>query len=286
MPQLKRPNIVVFVSHDTGRHISPYGIPTVKTPHAERLAAEGVMFENAFCASPGCCPSRAALFSGRAPHSVGMYGQAGALSNAFRFASDATHAARYFKDLGYETLLLGLAHEIAGALSPGHYFDGIGFDILKPSQGVKAGTLDTELPAILDLRLEPDKPFYLQIGTKETHTPYLFDGVEPFDELGVTIPESAVLGDGAGTREEFSLIQGAVNRLDEGLGHMLNFLDERGLSDNTLLVFTADHGLPLPREKTTLYDRGIGVLLMMRYPGVFAPDQRCKGLVSHIDVLP
>ena len=286
MPEAQRPNIVVFVSHDTGRHISPYGISTVRTPNAERLAAEGVLFENAFCTSPGCCPSRAGLFSGRSPHAVGMCGQAGALSNAFRFAPDATHAARHFKNQGYETLLLGLAHEVAGALCPVHYFDGIGFDILKPSQGVRAGALDTELPAILDRRRETDKPFYLQIGTKETHTPYLTDGIAPFDALGVTLPESAVLGDGEGTRAEFAAIQGAVNRLDEGLGHVLDVLDERGLSENTLLVFTTDHGLPLPREKTTLYDRGIGVLLMMRYPGVFTPGQRFDGLVSNIDVLP
>jgi len=61
---------------------------------------------------------------------------------------------------------------------------------------------------------------------------------------------------------------------------------ERGLADNTILVFTTDHGLPMPREKTTLYDRGIGVYLMMRYPGVFPAGLRSDALVSNIDVLP
>ncbi len=285
MSEAQRPNIVVFVSHDTGRHISPYGIPTVKTPNAERLAGEGVLFENSFCTSPGCCPSRAGLFSGRAPHSVGMYGQTGAWAG-FRFAPDATHAARHFKNLGYETILLGLAHEIAGANCPDTYYDGIGFDILEPSGGVRAGSLDTKVPEMLDRRTEPDKPFFLQIGTKETHTPYLVDGIEPYDEQGVTIPESAALCDGEGTRDEFAAIQGSVNRLDEGLGYVLDILDERGLTDNTVFVFTADHGLPMPREKTTLYDRGIGVFLMMRYPGVLEPGQSFGGLVSNIDVLP
>ncbi len=286
MSKAQRPNIVVFVSHDTGRHISPYGISTVKTPNAERLAGEGVLFENSFCTSPGCCPSRAGLFSGRSPHSAGMYGQAGALSDAFRFDPDVTHAAQHFKNLGYETMLLGLAHEVAGSLCPGSYFDGIGFDILEPSQGVRAGSLDTKVPAILDKRTEMDKPFYLQIGTKETHTPYLTDGIEPFDELGVTIPEFSIFGDSKAVREEYAAIQGEVNRLDEGLGHVLDLLDERGLADNTIMVFTTDHGLDLTREKTTLYDRGIGVFLIMRFPGAFEPGQSFDGLVSNIDVLP
>ncbi|MCA1810055.1 MAG: sulfatase-like hydrolase/transferase [Lentisphaerae bacterium] len=65
MSAKKQPNIIVMVSHDTGRHISPYGIKTVRTPNAERLAAEGVMFTNSFCTSPGCCPSRAGLFRRR-----------------------------------------------------------------------------------------------------------------------------------------------------------------------------------------------------------------------------
>lgn len=286
MNKERRPNIVIFVSHDTGKHISPYGISTVNTPNAERLAAEGVLFERAFCTSPGCCPSRAALFSGRSPHSVGVYGQVGALSDAFRLDANASHAALHFKNLGYETLLLGLAHEVAGALCPGSYFDGIGFDILEPSQGVRAGSLDTRVPAILDRRTQTDKPFYLQIGTRETHTPFLTDGIEPYDERGVAIPELSLLRDGEGTRAHLAALQGSINRLDEGLGYVLDLLDERGLTDNTILIFTTDHGLPLPRAKTTLYDRGIDILLMMRFPGVFEAGQRFDGLVSNIDILP
>ncbi len=278
------PNIVVLVSHDTGRHISPYGVSTVHTPQAERLAREGVVFTNAFCTSPGCCPSRAGLFSGRSPHAVGMLGQTGAWAG-FRFAPDATHAAQHFHHLGYETMLLGLAHEIAGAGCPDSFFDGIGFDVLDGNR-LFARDLRNRMDDILDARQQPDQPFYLQIGTQETHTGYLRDGVQPYDELGVMIPDSPALTDGPGAREQFAALQGSVNRLDEGLGHVLDTLEARGLRDNTLLVYTTDHGLPMPREKTTLYDRGIGVFLMMRYPGVFAAGRRCDTLISNIDVLP
>ncbi|MFN2351872.1 MAG: sulfatase [Kiritimatiellia bacterium] len=287
MSAKKQPNIIVMVSHDTGRHISPYGIKTVRTPNAERLAAEGVMFTNSFCTSPGCCPSRAGLFSGRSPHAVGMLGQTGAWAG-FRFSDQVTHAATHLKNLGYETMLLGGAHEVAGAGCDETYFDGIGFDLLhRGKEYGRAGQLNRNLADILDARTQPDKPFYLQIGTHETHTPYVHDGVEPFDKDGVTIPESPMLSrDGPGTHRQFAELQGAVNRLDEGLGHVLRTLEERGLTDNTLLVFTTDHGLPMPREKTTLYDRGIGVFLMMRFPGVFNVGGRYDQLVSNVDVLP
>lgn len=282
---LRQPNVIIFVSHDTGRHISPYGIDTVRTPNAERLAKEGVLFENSFCASPGCCPARSALFSGRSPHAVGMLGQTGAWAG-FRFSQNATHAANYFKQLGYETMLLGVAHEIIGAGCPESHFEGIEFDAIDRTPPVTARQLETRMNALLDARRSPDQPFYLQIGTRETHTGYLADGVEPFDELGVTIPESPTLRDGPGTRAQFAALQGSVNRLDEGLGQILRVLDERGLTDNTLLVFTTDHGLPMPREKTTLYDRGIGVLLIMRYPGHYPAGKRRKDLICHMDVLP
>jgi len=217
-----------------------------------------------------------------------MLGQAGGWAG-FRFSDEATHAATHFKKLGYETMLLGLAHEVAGSACPDSYFDKIGFDILWHDRKYfsrHARELKEKMPAILDVRKDIHKPFYLQIGIQETHTPYLCDGVEPFEEFGVTIPESPALCDGLGTRRQFAELQGAVNRLDEGLGHVMKCLEERGLSENTILVFTADHGLPMPREKTTLYDRGIGVFLMIRYPGIFPKGARYDHLVSNIDILP
>ncbi len=281
----KQPNIVIMVSHDTGRHISPYGVDTVYTPNAEKLAGTGILFNNSFCTAPGCCPSRAGLFSGRAPHSVGMLGQAGSWAG-FRFSSQATHAAKHFKHLGFETMLLGLAHEIAGAGCPDSFFDGVGFDELRRNDQLCAGTLHEKVTDILDSRKDKEKPFYLQIGTYETHTPYLRDGIKPYSEKGIAIPDSPALSRGDGTRQQFSDLQGSVNRLDEGLGHVMRVLEEQNLSDNTILVFTSDHGLPMPREKTTLYDRGIGVFLIMRFPEMERCGIRSDALISNIDVLP
>lgn len=281
----EHPNIVIMVSHDTGRHISPYGIETVCTPNAEKLAREGILFRNSFCTSPGCCPSRAGLFSGRSPHATGMLGQAGAWAG-FRFSDQVTHASKHFKNLGFETMLLGLAHEIAGAGCPDTFFDNVGFDEVRRDDGLCSSTLYEKMTDILDSRNDKTKPFYLQIGTYETHTPYLRDGVEPYSEKGVQIPDSPVLHDGPGTYRQFAELQGSVNRLDKGLGHVMQVLEDQGVADNTILVFTSDHGLPMPREKTTLYDRGIGVFLIMRLPDIQRSGISCDELISNIDVLP
>lgn len=286
MSTVKRPNVVVFVTHDTGRHISPYGIDTLDMPNAERLAEESVLFTNSFCTAPGCCPSRAGLFSGRSPHASGMLGQTGSWAG-FRFSDKVTHASKHFKNMGYETMLLGLAHEIAGARCPDSFFDGVGFDEVRRNDNLRSSTVYEKMTSILDDRKEKDKPFYLQIGVFETHTKYLSDGIKPYTEKGVTIPDVPFLSqEGEGTRQQFADLQGNVNRMDQGLGYAMQVLEEKGMADNTILVFTTDHGLPMPREKTTLYDRGIGVFLMMRFPGVFQKNIRSDTLVSNIDVLP
>ncbi|MFN2350665.1 MAG: sulfatase/phosphatase domain-containing protein [Kiritimatiellia bacterium] len=149
--------------------------------------------------------------------------------------------------LDYKTMLLGAAFEIAGPDCPDAHYEGIGFDI-RGAAGrlLLAKELPAELPAILDGRRELRQPFYLQIAISETH----------------------------------------VDRLDEGLGHVMNILDQRAMTDNTVLVFTTDRGMPSAEAEPTLYDRDIGVALIMRYPGCFAPAQRFPDLVSHIDVLP
>lgn len=251
----QRPNIVVLVSSETGRHIRPYGITTVNTPNAERLAGEGVLFENAFCASPLGSAACAGLFSGRYPHAVGLLGPTSAWAG-FSFSPEATHAAKAFKAIGYETLLLGEALELVGVGSPDAPDAGIGFDLRGPAdRRLLAKDLQTEMPALLDGRQDSQKPFYLQIGIQETH------------KSVVDLPS-------------------AVNRLDAGLGHVLNILDQRGLTDDTLLVFTADRGMLTDRDPMTLYDPDIGVSLIMRYPERFAPSRRSQALVSHVDVLP
>jgi arylsulfatase A-like enzyme len=275
MDSAKPPNVIVFISHDTGRFIGPYGIETVHTPNADRLAQEGVIFDNYFCTAPQCSPSRAATFTGRYPHANGVMG----LTHG-RFAWDLsrseTHAAQHFKGLGYETAAIGIAHEMRTN-------EGRGFDTMV--REVLASKVPGEMDAWLSKRQAPDRPFYLQIGTIETHRGYLRDGVEPDDSLGVTVLPH--LKETEASRADFAALQGSVRRWDEALGAILRILDERGLAENTLLVVTTDHGVAVPRSKVSLYDPGLGIMLLMRWPaGGFAGGKRYDQLLSNVDLLP
>lgn len=104
-----RPHILQIICHDLGRHLGCYGIASVHTPTLDALATEGVRFARSFCTSPGCSPSRAALATGRYPHSNGVMGLAHA-HFGWQLAPDERHLARLLADHGYHTVLFGLQH--------------------------------------------------------------------------------------------------------------------------------------------------------------------------------
>ncbi len=269
----KRPNIIVLVSHDTGRHVSPYGIATVDTPNFERLAAGSLRFVHAHSCAPQCSPARAALFSGQYPHQVGVMGNIGR-EHGWTFPRDQRHAGRIFGELGYQSWLLGLQHESYEPETLGFDRVDLGFSILDA-----AAHLDRHLDG-----RDPDRPFYCQLGCHETHRPWDFDGTEPDDRLGVTVPP--YLNDGPATRADLARFQGSVKRLDTGLGRILDLLDRRGLARDTLLIVTTDHGIAVPHAKATLLDTGTGVFLFMRWPRAGWRTGDTDALVSHVDVLP
>src|SRR4051812_34267929 len=139
-----RPNIVYLHSHDTGRHIQPYG-HQVPTPNLQRLADEGLLFRQAFSAAPVCSPSRAALLTGEYSHSNGMLGLA---HRGFRLADYDHHLVHTLRDAGYTSRLVGEQHIAADPRA-------IGYDEI-------AATIEPLPPA----------PFFLDVGFTDTHRPF------------------------------------------------------------------------------------------------------------------
>ncbi len=269
MPQTP-PNILYLHSHDTGRYVQPYGHP-VPTPNIQHLADQGILFRKAFCGTPTCSTSRACLLTGQYGHNNGMLGLAhrGWSLNDYR-----QHIVHTLREAGYTSVLIGEQHI---AKEP----EIIGFDRV-----VKIETTHVESVAPVARRIlgEPlPQPFFLSVGFFETHRDWL-DPPSLRDALYSLPP--ANLPDTPETRRDMASYKASARSLDQGVGTVLDTLQTHGLADNTLVIFTTDHGLAFPGAKATLFDRGLGVMLIVRGPGGFTGGRVNDALVSHLDVYP
>ncbi len=267
-----RPNILYLHSHDTGRHIQPYG-HAVHTPNLQLLADEGVLFRQCFCAGPTCSPSRAGLLTGQAPHSAGMIGLA---HRGFRLNDYSRHLIHTLRPAGYYTALAGVQH-VAGTEET------IGYDAILGAGDRRERYRRTEHDAADFLRKPPARPFFLSVGFEETHRAYPEPG--PEDEPEFCQPP-APLPDEPETRYDMAAFRTSARTLDRRMGVVLDALRESGLADDTLVVCTTDHGMAFPRLKCNLQDSGIGVMLIMRGPGGFEGGRVIDSLVSHVDLFP
>ena len=255
-----RPNVLLYICHDAGDCVSPYGYPTFDTPNFERLAADGVRFANSFCTFPVCSPSRAAIVTGRYPHQNGVDGLVGR-QRGFAFHEGETHAARHFAGAGYESVLCGQIHESDDCTT-------LGFERFLCGPGTEyndGGDLLTFGQGIADWLASRDasRPFYLQIGSSDVHRDWA-KRAEPDDRLGVWQPP--YLHGTEEVRREVCEFQGAIKRLDQGLGYILGAIDDSGVAENTIVVVTTDHGADFLMAKSTLRDPGLRTYLFMRPP--------------------
>ena len=269
MPKAQ-PNILYLHSHDTGRYVQPYGHP-VPTPNIQRLADQGVLFRRAFCAAPTCSASRACLLTGQYGHNNGMLGLA---HRGWSLNDYHHHLVHPLHDAGYYSVLIGEQHI---AKRP----DIIGFDRVVKIETTRVATVAPV--AIEILAGPPPEPFFMSVGFFETHRDFL-DPPSLRDALYSLPPPN--LPDTPDTRRDMAAYKASARSLDQGVGAVLEALDLHGLADDTLIIFTTDHGLAFPGAKATLFDRGLGVMLIMRGPGGFAGGKVHDALVSHIDVYP
>ena len=263
------PNILYIHSHDTGRHVQPYGY-WVRTPHLQMLAEQGVLFRKAFCASPTCSGSRASLLTGQFCHNNGMLGLA---HRGWKLNDYGEHLIHPLREAGYRSILIGEQHI---SKDPGV----IGYDEVVPVDNNHATQV---APAANAMLRDTSEPFFMSVGFFETHREF---------ELPASVRDSLYaqpapnLPDLEATREDVAAFKASARSLDEGIGSVLNELHRAGLEDNTLIVCTTDHGLAFPRQKATLYDRGTGVLTIVRGPGGFTGGKVFDAMVSHLDIYP
>ncbi len=276
----KRPNVLIITCHDIGRHLGCYGVRTVQTPNLDRLAAEGVRFERCFASAPTCSPSRASIFTGRYAHSTGVLGLCHG-DFAWDMDRGETHLAAHLAAAGYRTELVGVMHET-------HEPEGWGYERVLAFDDVYRPDCDEiarEAAERLGAAARADAPWFLHVGFFEPHSPFDFGGAGPDDSRGVSVPPWLV--DEPSARREFACYQGAIRKVDAAIGRLLEALRASGTDGDTIVLFTADHGIPFPRAKASLYDPGLAVALLVRWPRAgWTGGKPVDALVGNIDITP
>ncbi|MGE2733442.1 sulfatase family protein [Mycolicibacterium vaccae] len=272
MSDRQRDNVLLVHWHDLGRHLGAYGHADVSSPRMDRLAAEGILFTDAHATAPLCSPSRGSLFTGRYPQSNGLIGLA---HHGWEYRPGVRTLPTLLSDNGWYTALFGMQHETS-------YPARLGFDEYDVSNSYCEYVVERATSWLTDA---PDRPFLLTAGFFETHRPYPHDRYAPADPHTVTLPD--YLPDTADVRQDLADFYGSISVADAAVGRLLDTLASTGLDRNTWVVFVTDHGPALPRAKSTLYDAGTGIAVLIRPPRRSQIVPRTYDeLFSGVDLLP
>jgi len=275
-------NVVYYICHDIGRELGCYSKP-LSTPNLDQFANDGVCFTNAYCSSAACSPSRGCAMTGKYAH---VNGQVGLAHMGWPLPEEQKTVVDYLNDAGYETVHFGLSHERSHRAN--HYQ----IDTERNIPGVddyNAKIAIDQAVDYLDKKKNAGKPFYLNIGTNDTHISRWLWGWESRDFGGETPLEKTYIppyiADTVQNRRCLSKFQQAIKYMDNEMARLFLALGRHGYSENTLVVFTTDHGITNLRSKGTLYSRGMEISLLAKGPGV-SGGRRLGELIQNIDVAP
>ncbi|WP_454788029.1 sulfatase family protein [Mycolicibacterium lutetiense] len=272
MTEPQRQNLLIVHWHDLGRYLGVYGHPDVASPHLDRLATEGVLFTRAHATAPLCSPSRGSLFTGRYPQSNGLVGLA---HHGWEYRAGVRTLPHFLAESGWHTALFGMQHETSQPAN-------LGYDEFDVSNSFCEYVVEQ---ANAWLTAPPREPFLLTAGFFETHRPYPRDRYEPTEADDVAVPD--YLPDTSEVRDDLAEFYGSIAVADAKVGELLGTLAATGLDESTWVVFMTDHGPALPRAKSTLYDAGTGIALIVRPPrGSGIAPRRYDELFSGVDLLP
>ncbi|WP_301148897.1 sulfatase family protein [Mycobacterium simiae] len=269
-------NVLIVHWHDLGRQLGVYGHPDVSSPRLDQLASESILFTRAHATAPLCTPSRGSLFTGRYPQSNGLVGLA---HHGWEYRAGVRTLPQILSESGWYSALFGMQHETS-------YPKRLGFDEFDVSNSY----CDYVVERVEEWLRDDDgqrgqQPFLVTAGFFETHRPYPHDRYQPAEPTAVDLP--AYLPDTPEVRGDLADFYGAIATADAAVGRLLDTLIETGLDSSTWLVFFTDHGPAFPRAKSTLYDAGTGIAMLIRPPtGRDVPVRVYDELFSGVDLVP
>lgn len=270
------PNILWIITDDHSTDMGAYGTPAVSTPRMDQLAAEGVLYQNAYTTSPACSPSRTAMMTG-------VYQTSIPLAMHHRPASrqplpaGVAPISDYFRNEGYFVgnatpdftgngkMDMNFANPDGSALAFGDLFDGN------------------------DWRSAGSSPWFMQVNIFEPHRSFRGANTDPSRPGNLALP--ADLPDHPIARADYADYLASIESADVKVGAVLDRLEADGLADNTIVFFFGDNGREFTRAKSSSYDAGYRVPLVVRVPEAYragradlAPGVVDDGLVSMLDV--
>jgi N-sulfoglucosamine sulfohydrolase len=269
----KRLNVVLYVVDDQGTaDAGCYGNPAVKTPGLDEIAAESVRFTNAFCTSASCSASRSVILTGKFNHATGHYGHSHDIHH-FRTFDDVVSLPKILKHNGYRNINIGKCHVQPPEVYP---FD-VQYGVTNPEKMAELAR-----PFIEE---KSDEPFFLYFATCEPHRPFNRETSDPVSPDDVIVPD--YLPDIPECRRELAEYYGSLQQADKGLIRLMNILKQSGHWDDTIIVYLSDNGIAFPGAKTTVYEPGIHLPMVVRDPRSGGGRGLVNNaMVSYVDITP
>ncbi|MFC4870713.1 sulfatase [Negadavirga shengliensis] len=266
------PNMVMIIADDIGwDDMGCYGNQVVKTPNMDRMALEGVRFDNFYLTTSSCSPSRTSIISGRYPHNTG------AAELHTPLPESILTFTQVLKEGGYFTAQSGKWHMGPAARNS--------FDLIYDKrEEIGDGGEDKWLATLQERPKE--KPFFLWLAALDAHRPW-----GPNDFSGMHDPEAiqvpVYLADAPDTRSDLAKYYDEIARFDYFVGKVEEELEAQGVLDNTVIFILSDNGRPFPRSKTRMYDSGIKSPLIVKWPkGITEAGAVSTSMVSSVDLAP
>ncbi|MDA2938908.1 sulfatase, partial [Acidobacteria bacterium AH-259-A15] len=304
-----RPNILlIFPDQMRAQDLGCMGNADVRTPNLDHLASEGILLHRTFANSPVCCPARATILTGKYVHQNGM------IANDLRLRESEVTLAELLAHQGYRTGFIGKWHLDGGKRLPGYVPPGPrrqGFQFWAANEchhnhfdtqyfrntGTAIPIKKFEPEAWTDIAIEflretENRPFFLMLAMGPPHNPYKAPEkyMEMYDPQALTMRPNWVEGVNRAGREEIAAYYAAITVVDEQVGRLMQALDELGLTEDTIVLFTSDHGDMLGSHRARLkrkpWEESIRVPGILRYPRKVEAAQQLETLLSHVDVSP
>ena len=288
-------NIVFVIADDLSPTLGCYGDMTAVTPNIDRLAADGTLFRYAFATTASCSASRSVILTGLHNHRNGHYGHLHSFHKFSSFPWVKTLPVLLAK-AGYRTARIGKHHNGPEDV---YFFE----------TKIKANSRSTvEMANNCEafIKAESEKPFFLYYATSDPHRgggnanelPHkpnrfgnkpnkgAYPGVKEifYDPAKVTVPP--FLPDTPETRAELAQYYQSTSRVDQGLGRLMEILKKNGKWENTIIIFTSDHGMAFAGGKTTVYEGGLRVPFIVRNPYQKERGNTNNAMLSFVDIVP